>query len=71
MGVGGVAGMLKKSEQKNGGLNAYDGHSFYLRGRHIKVTFLGRPNKKPGTEFGEQLLCLDGENLTYKKFVNY
>ena len=30
MGVAGIAGMLGKSEK--GGLNAYDGHSYYYRG---------------------------------------
>ena len=51
MGVLGFHSVLYDAKLK-GGLQAYKGHSSYMRGKRIKVSFEGKPNK-PYEECGE------------------
>lgn len=64
----GVAGLLTEAK-KGVGTQAYNGKSRYMRGRKVKMTFKGRPGDPPDKVYGQQLICIDGENLKFDKFV--
>ena len=61
----GVAGMFDKA--KNGGTHVYDPAFSFTRGKSLKMSYKGRVDNKPATS--EQIICVDGEKMTYKEFV--
>ena len=66
-------------DAKKGGIQAYQGHSSYMRGKKIKVLFrekvgveLTEEQKEEGGEgYGEQAIGVDGMDLTYRKSVTW
>ena len=74
-GTSGVRGILADARQ-GGGIQAYKGHSRYMRARKIKVCFREKEDEAEpelSTETGEvagdskptQVIAIDGEDLTY------
>lgn len=59
-GVFGIADIFEESLTK-AGTQVYKGHSKYLRGRKIKLTFKGKVGSKYDAEHGPQVLSIDGE----------
>jgi len=71
MGLFGVAAMLDKAKTK-GASHVYDNQATFTRGKNLRIAFnglRGRPEPKAG--WGRQLVCIDGEGLTFDKFVNF
>ena len=69
-GVLGIADILDKAK-KEGGIHTYEDVFTHIRGSSVKIEFTGSERAMPEGGFGEQVTQIDGEDLRFKKFVNY
>jgi len=71
MGLLGVAGLLDKAK-KSGSTHVYDESCTFMRGKQIKMTYVGQRDKKmPTNGWGEQLLGIDGEDLRFTNQLTF
>jgi len=54
-----------------GGVQTSDNTQVYMRGKKIKITFIGKNGDPLGTEYDPQSIVVDGENLVLSKFIVY
>jgi diacylglycerol kinase family enzyme len=67
--LGGVSSMLGKA--KDGGVQAYDQQSKYVRGKKIVVSFKGKQVRTPPQEWGPQMFGIDGEDMFYRHKITW